>query len=58
MKEKVIRKPKRLLAMNARNWVTFEVSAPNSSPRTKGAKDRKKAFKGTWDDSSESEREQ
>ena len=29
------KKPKRLLAMNARNWVILNVSAPNSSPRTK-----------------------
>ena len=35
MKEMVRRKLKRLLVMNARNWVTSEVSAPNSSPRTK-----------------------
>ena len=35
MKEKVRRKPKRLLTMNARNLVTSEVSAPNSSPRIK-----------------------
>ena len=35
MKEKVRRKSKRLLAMNVKNKVTSEVSAPNSSPRIK-----------------------
>ena len=35
MKEKVRRKPNKLLAMNVRNRVTSEVSAPNSSPRIK-----------------------
>ena len=35
MKEKIRRKPKRLLSMNVKNWAIFEVSAPNSSPRTK-----------------------
>ena len=35
MKEMVRRKLKRLLVMNVKNWVTYEVSAPNSSLRTK-----------------------
>ena len=35
MKEMVRRKLKRILVMNARNRVTSEVSAPNSSPRIK-----------------------
>ena len=39
------RKPKRLLAMNAKNWVTLKVSAPNSSPRTKEQSTRKKHSK-------------
>ena len=35
MKEKVRRKPKRLLAMNARNRVILEVNVPSSNSRTK-----------------------
>ena len=35
MKEKVRKKPNKLLAMNVRKRVTSEVSALNSSPRTK-----------------------
>ena len=35
MKEKIRRKPKMLLTMNARNRVTSEVSVPNSNPRIK-----------------------
>ena len=35
MKEMVRRKLKKLLAMDAKNWVTFKVIVPNSNPRTK-----------------------
>ena len=41
--------------MNARNWVTSKVSVQNSNSRTK---DKRKAFKATWDDTSESELEE
>ena len=58
MKEMVRRKLKRLLAMNARNRVILEVNVLKLKFKNKGAKDIKKAFKATWDDSSESEKEE
>ena len=43
--------------MNARNRVTSKVSVQGSNSRTKEQKDKKKAFKATWDNSSKSELE-
>ena len=57
MKEKVRRNQKKLFAMNARNRVISKVSVLNSY-KNKEAKEKRKAFKVTWDDTSKSEKEE
>ena len=44
--------------MNARNRVTSKVSVQNSNSRTNEQRKKRKAFKATWDETSESELEE
>ena len=49
---------KKSLAMNVKKLGHIRNECPKLKFKSKGAKEKKKAFKATWDDSSDSNREE